>query len=85
MGSNFQGFFHAELARIQGEFPDLTETPAAFKILSPTHFFESNLVPGRIWEFWNILFCDNLKGEIFKFNLELIWAEFLINFCGFGI
>lgn len=52
VGSNFQEYFHAELARIQREFPDPTETPAAFKILSPTLFF---LVKSSAWKDLGIL------------------------------
>lgn len=85
MRSNFQGYFHAELARIQAEFPDPTENPDAFKILFPAHFLEPKLVPEGILEILEFFSCENLKRGIFLFNLELIGVEFLINFCGFGI
>lgn len=72
--SNFQGYFHAQLASIKGEFPDPTEISGAFKILSSLISWSQIRCLEGFGNFGIFSSCENLKWGIFLllllFNLE---------------
>lgn len=61
VGSDFQGYFHAQLASIQGEFPDPTEIPGAFKILSSLISWSQIQYLEGFGNFGIFSCCENLK------------------------